>query len=72
MVSSVSTGQGVVLPTPAPGTRLTITNTSANALSVYPAANGAINALSTNAAFSLASATTVDFLSATATQWYTK
>jgi hypothetical protein len=71
VVSTVSSGQGVILPTAVAGMRLNIMNTSANALSVYPATNGVINSLSANAAFSLAAGGRLDFIATTTTQWYT-
>ena len=71
VVSTVSSGQGVVLPTAVAGMRFTVLNTSANALLVYPAVNGIINSLAANAAFSMAASGRLDFLATTTTQWYT-
>jgi len=48
-----------------------VLNTSAVALSVYPASSGVINSLSTNAAFSQAAGARLDFIATTSSQWYT-
>ena len=71
VVSTVASGSGVVFPTPTAGIRITIINTSANALAVYPAVNGQINNLGANVAYSLAAGDRLDFQSVTTTQWYT-
>jgi hypothetical protein len=71
VVSTVASGAGVVLPTAVAGMVLTITNTSANSLLVYPATGGVINALATNAGYTQPSSATLQFIAPTATQWYT-
>jgi hypothetical protein len=71
IVSTVSSGQGVVLPTAVAGMMLTITNTSANSLLVYPATGGVINSLAANAGYTLQASGTLQFIAPTATQWYT-
>jgi hypothetical protein len=71
IVSTVLSTQGVVLPTAVAGMVLTITNTSANALLVYPAVNGIINSQSANAAYSHPAGATLQFIAPTTTQWYT-
>ncbi len=71
VVSTVASGAGVVLPTAVAGMVLTITNTSANALLVYPAVNGIINTQSANAAYSQPAGGTLQFIAPTTTQWYT-
>jgi hypothetical protein len=70
VVSTVSAGQGVILPGVA-GTVITITNSSATALLVYPASGGVINTLATNTALSIPAGATLQFVAPTATQWYT-
>ena len=71
VVSTVSAGaNGVVLPTAVAGMVLTITNSSATALNVYPASGGQINALGTNIGLSQPGAATLQFVAPTATQWY--
>lgn len=71
VVSTVASGAGVVLPTAVAGMAITITNTSANSLLVYPATNGIINSLSANAAFTQPAGATLQFIAPTTTQWYT-
>jgi hypothetical protein len=70
VVSTVLTGNGVVLPLIA-GMRMAIINTSANALLVYPGTNGIINSQAANASYSMPAGGKLDFLSTTTTQWYT-
>ena len=71
IVSTVSSGaNGVVLPTAIAGMTVTITNTTANSLLVYPASGGTINSLGTNTAF-VQGTTTIQFIAPTTTQWYT-
>jgi hypothetical protein len=71
VVPTVATGAGVVLPTAVAGMVITITNTSANSLLVYPAVNGIINALAANAAFTHPTLATLQYIAPTTTQWYT-
>jgi len=71
VVSTVESGAGIVLPTAVAGMVITITNTSANSLLVYPAANGIINSLSANAALTQVTNATLQFVAPTTTQWYT-
>jgi len=71
VVSTVGSGQGIVLPTTVGGMRLTIVNTGANILNVYPATGAKINSASTNAAYAVAVGARLEFTSVTATQWYT-
>ncbi len=63
---------GVILPTAVAGMRILVRNSdSADTLSIYPATGGTINALSANAAFTLAAGSTTELMATTATQWYT-
>jgi hypothetical protein len=71
VVSTVASGAGVVLPTAVAGMVVSITNTSANALLVYPATGAAINTGSANAAYSQPAGATLQYLAPTTTQWYT-
>ena len=71
LVSTVSSGQGVVLPTAVAGMVIHITNTSANSLIVYPASGGAVNSLSTNAGYTQGAGATITYIAPTTTQWYT-
>jgi hypothetical protein len=70
-VSTVASGSGVVLPSAVAGMAITITNTSANSLLVYPASGAQINALAANVAFTQPTLGTIQFISLTGTQWYT-
>ncbi len=71
VVSTVSAGQGVVLPTAVGGMRITVMNTSPTALNVYPATGAGINNNGANVAFALPGNGRLDFLAVTSTQWYT-
>jgi len=71
IVSSVSAGQGVVLPTAVAGMCIIITNTSATNLAVYPASGAAINSLAANAALTHGAGATLQYIAPTTTQWYT-
>jgi hypothetical protein len=71
VTSTVASGAGVVLPTAVAGMRVTIINTAANAVLVYPASGGTINSLSLNAAFSQGAGAKLDFVATSTTQWYT-
>ena len=71
IVSTVSAGQGVVLPTAVAGMAITITNSSATNLAVYPASGAAINSLSANAALTHGAGATLQYIAPTTTQWYT-
>jgi len=63
---------GVRLPTAVAGMRILVRNSdSADTLSIYPATGGTINALSANAAFTLAAGSTIELMATTTTQWYT-
>jgi len=72
VVSTVSSGaNGVILPTAVAGMVLIINNTSANTLNVYPATGGAVNSVSTNAAYSHVSGASIQYYATSGTQWYT-
>ena len=71
IVSTVTAGQGVVLPTAVAGMTLHLTNTSAVALLVYPATGGTINTLALNAGLTMGAGATLQFIAPTTTQWYT-
>ena len=70
IITSVSSGQGVQLPTATAGMTIYITNTSANSLLVYPASGATINELATNAALTQSTKATVHYVAASSTQWY--
>jgi len=69
-VSTVSSGQGVILPTAVAGMAIIINNTSANSLLVYPASGAMINSLATNAPYTQATQETLQFVAMSTTQWY--
>jgi uncharacterized protein YwlG (UPF0340 family) len=71
VVSTVASGAGVKLPTSIAGMRITIVNTSANSLLVYPNTSAIINSLAANASYSQPAGARLDFISTTTTQWYT-
>jgi hypothetical protein len=70
VVSTVSAGQGVVLPTAVAGMRITVINTSGATLLVYPASGGTINSLATNAGYSLPTLGRLDYIATSTIQWY--
>jgi len=71
VVSTVAASSGVVLPVAVAGMRITVMNTSANSLLVYPASSGIINTQAANAAYTQDAGARLDFVSVSATQWYT-
>lgn len=71
VVSTVASGAGVQLPNTVAGVRITIMNTSANALLVYPPSGETINSLALNAAYSQPAGARLDYVSTSSTQWYT-
>jgi hypothetical protein len=62
---------GVRLPVAVPGMVITITNTSANTLSVWPHSGGDINGAATNAAFAHSAGATLQYVTPNTTDWYT-
>lgn len=71
LVSAADGTKGVILPANAAGKRVEIKNNTAAILKVYPVTSGAINALSANAAISMASLSSATFVSYDGTTWYT-
>jgi hypothetical protein len=71
VVTTAAASTGVILPPTVAGMRMIVINNGANALAVYPQSGGAINALATNAAYSLAVGARLEFIAASTTQWYT-
>jgi hypothetical protein len=70
-VTSVAANTGVILPSAIPGYRVLIRNSGANALRVYPNTGAQINTLGANAFLSLENGALIEFVSLSATQWYT-
>ena len=72
MTVVAAAADGVRLPTAVAGMRILIRNTDAtDTLKIYPATGGQINALGSNAAYSLVAGLTIELMATTATQWYT-
>lgn len=69
--ATVASGTGCVLPNVGAGGEIIIINRGANTLNIFPPSGGAINALASNAAITLATVTTLRFIQTTATQYYT-
>lgn len=68
----LTSGSGAaVLPTPNAGDVINFVNVSGNTASVYPASGGTINALSADAAISIATAKSCLFVAQSGTQWRT-
>lgn len=55
--TTVAASTGCIIPPLNPGDTIQVFNAGANALSLYPPSGGIINALSANAAYSIATAT---------------
>jgi len=67
-----SAADGVRLPTAVAGMRILVRNTDAlDTLKIYPATGGQINALGSNASYSLIAGLTIELMATTTTQWYT-
>jgi cytoskeletal protein CcmA (bactofilin family) len=69
IVNTASTNQGVQLPDATAGTRVTVFNSTAATIKIYPYTNESINDLSANAALSLGPEKGRDFVAVSATQW---
>ena len=71
IVTTTSSGTGVVLPTAVGGMIVSVINAGGNSLAVYPATNGVINSQSANVAYSLVAGGRLQFVAGNTTQWYT-
>lgn len=71
VVSTVSAGQGVRLPTAVAGMVFIVNNTSGTNLNVYPATGAVINSLATNAAYAHTAGASLQYYAVGSTQWYT-
>ena len=67
-----SAGDSVKLPVASLGARLLVFNSGANASDVFPASSGAIDALGTNNAYSLAAGASREFYGVSATAWLSR
>jgi hypothetical protein len=72
-VTVVASGaDGVRLPIAQPGVQILVRNSDASdALNIFPASGGQINALGVDTAYSLAAGSTIQLFATTTTQWYT-
>jgi hypothetical protein len=61
---------GATLPTPLAGRILVVVNKGANAVNVYPASGGTIDAIAANSPISLPVGGWMEFNASSATQWY--
>lgn len=72
VVSTVAAGTGVRLPTPATGgAKYTVYNRGLNALNVYPAVGGTIDAAAINMPVVIPAGATAQYTSVSTTQWFT-
>ncbi len=71
IVTTAAAGTGIRLPAPEAGAEVTVKNLGANALLVYPAVGGVINALAANAGFSVAAGGQSRFLGRNGSNWVT-
>lgn len=72
-VSTVATaGDSTVLPSDVDGQTITVTNTSANSLNVYPANGDTINSLAANAPLAVAAGATIVFYGVSDSNWRSK
>lgn len=69
--ATASTSDGVRLPTATVGMQVVIINASSANIKVYPATNGKIDSLSTNASFTLGVNARLFLIATGLTQWYT-
>ena len=70
VVTTTASSTGVILPNLGTGAEILVVNRGANALNVYPPSGGTINALSSNAAITLATVTAMRFIQVSSTQYY--
>lgn len=70
ITTTAANPSGVTLPTATTGRRILIINKGTNAINIYPATGGSIDALAANASISLAVGGVMEFVAASTTQWY--
>lgn len=70
LTTVATAGDSVVLPAAAPGLQVMVVNSTATSANVFPASGDAINALSANAAFALATTKAATFYCTNAGQWH--
>lgn len=71
VVTGADGTKGAILPPGVAGMQILVKNNTAAVLKIYPGTSAAVNALSANAAISMASLTCAIFAATSATQWYT-
>ena len=71
VVTSVSSGQGVKLPSAVSALSITVVNTTSTSLKVYPNTSDAINGGDANAEITMSAYTTSTFIAKDTTNWYT-
>lgn len=71
VVSTVTAGQGVILPTAVAGMVIFVINTSALSVNVYPATGGTIDGLTINSAYAHGNGLAITYVAVSSTQWYT-
>jgi len=70
ITTAASNPSGVTLPTATTGRRIVIVNKGANAVNVYPASSGFIDALAINTSIQIAVNGVMEFNASSTTQWY--
>jgi hypothetical protein len=70
ITTAAASPSGVTLPTATQGRRIVIVNKGANAINVYPATGGTIDALALNASISIPVGGVMVFNASSTTQWY--
>jgi len=70
VIGTANAGQGVILPAVS-GATITLVNSTANSVLVYPNSGGAINSSYSNFPLTLNPSVILQFISSSTTQWYT-
>lgn len=70
VTTAANNPSGVTLPTATAGRRIVIVNKGANAINVFPASGGIIDALATNASIQIPVNSGMEFNASSTTQWY--
>lgn len=71
VVTTVASNSGVILPTAVAAASVMIVNKGANAVLIYPATGASLDALGTNAGYSLPVDGMIEFTASATTKWYT-
>lgn len=70
ITTTANNPSGITLPTATTGRRCYVVNKGTNPISIYPATGGTIDALAANAAITVGTSQQIEFIAASATQWY--